>query len=208
MSHLTHCPCAGALAEGPTVVHFSGPWVSLDEDTVHRARDSLFAIAAEPGRAPVLLDLGNVRHVSSAALGALVSLHRGLLAAGRRLTIYNLSPEVYEVFALACLDRALDLRPADPDGNPAGEGRLPEPGTGVLVVDDEPAVRSLLEVGLRREGLQVWSAAGGRQAVELYREHPGAIGVALLDVLMPGMETARRPWPCCGNSARPSAGAS
>jgi anti-anti-sigma factor len=179
---------AVALAEPATVVHFTGAMVSLDEHTIHRVRDSLFAVASEPGRSSVLLDFGNVRHVSSVALATLVSLHRGLLAAGRRLTVYNLGPEVYEAFALPGLDNFLDLRPAEQDGKPPGEGRPPEPEAGVLVVDDEPAVRSLLEVVLRREGLQAWSAAGGRQAVELCRAHPGTFGVALLDVLMPEMD--------------------
>src|SRR5262249_58644609 len=101
---------------------------------------------------------------------------------------YNLSREVYEVFALSSLDKFLDLRPAEPGGGPADEGCPPGPGAGVLVVDDEPAVRSLLELGLRHAGFRVWSAAGGKQAVELCRADPGAVGVALLDVLMPEMD--------------------
>jgi anti-anti-sigma factor len=163
------------------VIHFTGPRVCLDESTAFRAREDLFAIAGEPSHSPLLLDFGNVRYVSSAALGALVCLHKGLLAAGRRLTIYDLGPEVYEVFAATGLDRLLCLRPADV--------RRPPPAcAGVLVADDEPVVRYLLEVVLRREGLQVWSAADGGQAVELYRSHPGAVGVVLLDVLMPGTD--------------------
>jgi anti-sigma B factor antagonist len=143
------------------VVHFTGARVSLDEDTVHHSRDPLFAIAGEPSHSPLLLDFANVRHVSSAALGTLVSLHRGLRAAGRRLTICNVRPEVHEAFAVTHLDRFLDLRPAPPEGSPADQGCPPGAGAGVLVVDDEPAVRYLLEVVLRREGLQVWPAAGG-----------------------------------------------
>jgi anti-anti-sigma factor len=188
MSHLTHRPCAGAPTEGPTVVHFTGPRVSLDEEAIRRARDPLFAIAFEPGHSPLFLDFVNVRHVSSAALGTLVALHRALLAAGRRLTVCNLRPEVRQVFAAARLDSFLDLRPTEPGGSPADEGYTPAPGPGVLVADDELAVRCLLEVVLRREGLQVWTAADGGRAVELYRSHAAAIGVVLLDVLMPGMD--------------------
>ena len=188
MSPTTYPAGAEAPAEPPTVVHFTGAAVSLDEGAVQHSRDSLFAVAGVPGRSPLHLDFGNVCHVSSAALGTLVALHRGLLAAGRRLTIYNLGPEVYEAFASTRLDRFLDLRPAGP-GDSAGDGGRPAgPGAGALVVDDEPAVRSVLEAVLRREGLQVWSAAGGRQAAELCRAHPGAVGVALLDVRMPEMD--------------------
>jgi len=58
---------------------------------------------------------------------------------------------------------------------------------GVLVADDEAHVRALLDAVLRRAGMRVWLAAGGGEAVELLREHGGAIDVALLDVRMPGL---------------------
>jgi anti-anti-sigma factor len=184
MSPFPHRPCAEAPAEDATVVRFTGARVSLDDNTIYLARDSLFAIAAEQNRSPLLLDFGNVHSVSSAALGTLVALHRGLLAAGRRLTFRNLNPEVYEVFAVTRLDRLLDLRPAEPDGPVAEDARPP----GVLVADDEPALRVLLGTALGRAGLRVWSAADGAEAVELYRANPGEIGVALLDVAMPRMD--------------------
>src|SRR5207253_1417370 len=62
---------------------------------------------------------------------------------------------------------------------------------GVLVVDDEPAVRTLLQLSLGHHGFTVWSAAGGKAAVELYRQHQAEIAVALLDVQMPGLDG---PW--------------
>ena len=64
------------------------------------------------------------------------------------------------------------------------EGALP----GVLVVDDEAAVRSVLEAWLQRDGFEVWSATHGHQAIELFRRHLAEISVVLLDVLMPGMD--------------------
>jgi CheY-like chemotaxis protein len=62
---------------------------------------------------------------------------------------------------------------------------------GVLVVDDDPQVRRLLELALSRCGLTVWSAGNGWEAAELYRQHRDAIAVALLDVQMPGLDG---PW--------------
>ena len=59
---------------------------------------------------------------------------------------------------------------------------------GVLIADDEAAVRSVLEAWLRREGFAVWSASHGQQAVELYRRHRDVIAAVLLDVRMPGMD--------------------
>ncbi len=62
---------------------------------------------------------------------------------------------------------------------------------GVLVVDDEPQVRRLLELALTRHGLMVWTAADGRAAAEIYRQHQDRIQVVLLDVQMPGLDG---PW--------------
>jgi CheY-like chemotaxis protein len=57
--------------------------------------------------------------------------------------------------------------------------------SGILVVDDEMAIRSMLEVALRQQGLAVWSASNGREALDLYQHHLKAVQVILLDVRMP-----------------------
>jgi CheY-like chemotaxis protein len=70
------------------------------------------------------------------------------------------------------------------------ETALGQPGRkqGVLVVDDEPAVRKLLQLSLERQGFAVWLAADGRQALELYERHRDRVDVVLLDVRMPGLD--------------------
>jgi anti-sigma B factor antagonist len=173
----------GNAAGGVTVVHLTGSHTSLDEATVLRVGDRLLALADEPGRSDLLLDLGNVEFVSSTALGTLIRLHKKLAAGGRHLTIANLSPQVREVFAVTRLDTYLDLRRAGEATGPAD--RLPG---GLLVVDDEPVIRCLLAARLRREGFHVWLADHGRQAVELYRRHCPETAAVLLDVHMPEMD--------------------
>jgi len=59
---------------------------------------------------------------------------------------------------------------------------------GVLVVDDEPAIRVLLEIALGRHGFSVRTAGSGQEAVELYRRHQDSVGLVLLDVQMPGLD--------------------
>ena len=56
----------------------------------------------------------------------------------------------------------------------------------ILVVDDDPAVTSLLRRGFTYEGYQVDTAASGPEALELARERPPALVV--LDIMMPGMD--------------------
>ena len=57
----------------------------------------------------------------------------------------------------------------------------------VLVVDDEPAVRHLASLMLRRAGYSVIEAPGAAEAERLAAEHSGAIDVLLTDIIMPGM---------------------
>jgi CheY-like chemotaxis protein len=65
---------------------------------------------------------------------------------------------------------------------------LPSHPTGVLVVDDDDSVRAMLVQALPYFGLRAWAAAGGEEALALYRAHAREIGAALLDVLMPGQD--------------------
>ena len=62
---------------------------------------------------------------------------------------------------------------------------LPSVGT-VLVIDDEAAVRDLMQRFLTKEGFRVVTAAGGEEGLRRARElRPDAI---TLDVMMPGMD--------------------
>jgi signal transduction histidine kinase/DNA-binding response OmpR family regulator len=74
---------------------------------------------------------------------------------------------------------------AAPSGAPVAE--MPPAGAEtVLVIDDDPAVRELMQRFLRREGFAVVVAASGEEGLRLAREvKPRAI---TLDVMMPGMD--------------------
>jgi two-component system, OmpR family, response regulator len=90
--------------------------------------------------------------------------------------------------------RPLNRKPIDPlaEGSPAAEGeRTARPlreKPGVLVVDDEHLVRVMVQLGLERNGFDVWLAPDGREAIRLYRKHRDRIAVVLLDVRMPGLD--------------------
>lgn len=55
----------------------------------------------------------------------------------------------------------------------------------ILVVDDDPSHRSLLQRALGYEGYMVLTAEGGREGLELVRRVP--LDLILLDVMMPDM---------------------
>ncbi len=70
----------------------------------------------------------------------------------------------------------------------AGDTPVPARKYGILAVDDDEGVRGVLGIGLRQLGFAVWLAAGGSEALDLYRRHHEAIDVVLLDVRMPGTD--------------------
>lgn len=61
----------------------------------------------------------------------------------------------------------------------------------VLVVDDEPVMRRVLQIILSRMGFDVLLAADGTEAVRIYRRHRDGVALVLLDVNMPGPDGPR-----------------
>ena len=62
----------------------------------------------------------------------------------------------------------------------------PSAGSAVLIVDDEPGMRKMLEFTLRQQGWEVASAADGPKALELLGRR--IFQLMLSDVNMPGMD--------------------
>ncbi|MBL8797063.1 MAG: response regulator [Planctomycetia bacterium] len=80
-----------------------------------------------------------------------------------------------------CEDVALSIEPGVP-----GPGQPRRPG--VLIVDDEAGIRSLLTLYLAEQGFSVWEAATGAQAVAVLDSQRTHIDLVLLDVVMPGLD--------------------
>jgi CheY-like chemotaxis protein len=60
-------------------------------------------------------------------------------------------------------------------------------GCTVLLVEDEPSVRTVLALQLQNLGFTVLAAANGCEAVEQFQRHAGAIHLVLCDLVMPLM---------------------
>ena len=58
----------------------------------------------------------------------------------------------------------------------------------ILIADDDEFVRTTLDLGLRQAGFRPLLAAGGREAVALFRRHQDEVRAVLLDVTMPGLD--------------------
>lgn len=58
----------------------------------------------------------------------------------------------------------------------------------LLIVENEPAIRHLLQVALQKNGYSVLTAESGRKALELVRDHTGTIDLLITDVMMEDMD--------------------
>ena len=58
----------------------------------------------------------------------------------------------------------------------------------ILVCEDEDSIRDFVVINLRRAGYDVVDVASGEDAVEVYKTQNGNFDVALLDIMMPGMD--------------------
>lgn len=58
----------------------------------------------------------------------------------------------------------------------------------ILIVEDEVAIREFEAINLKRVGYETVEAGSGEEALEIYDSDPEGFDIALLDVMMPGMD--------------------
>ena len=56
----------------------------------------------------------------------------------------------------------------------------------VLVIDDEPQIRSLLRLILERDGFEVEEASDGMEGIKIYRQNP--VDLIISDLIMPNKD--------------------
>ena len=61
----------------------------------------------------------------------------------------------------------------------------------VLLVEDEAALRGLARQVLAKQGYQIFEAASGAEALEVWEQHAGSFDLLLTDMVMPGGMTGR-----------------
>lgn len=58
----------------------------------------------------------------------------------------------------------------------------------ILVCEDETSIREFVVINLKRSGYDVIEAGSGEEALAKYDEEPDSVDIALLDIMLPGMD--------------------
>ena len=91
----------------------------LDEMNIMKIGDRLNALAAESGKPKMVLDFTHVGHMSSSALGMLITLHKRIRERDGLLRLCCIQPSIYEVFVITRLNEIFQIyrtRPEALDG--------------------------------------------------------------------------------------------
>ena len=137
----------------------------MDEATLARIFEPFFTTK----------DVGQGTGLGLATVYAIIKHHQGII----RVDSQPGQGTTFHIF-LPVSAKAAVAEPTRDDAVLRGSGT-------VLLVDDEDGIRLVAGRILEQLGYQVLSAAGGLQALEIYRRERDRIDLVILDMLMPGM---------------------
>lgn len=81
----------------------------LDEANIQLIGEELTHIVESGPRPKLLISFTNVDHLSSAALGTLITVNNKIRAASGQLKLSDIDPQIYEVFVITKLNKLFDI---------------------------------------------------------------------------------------------------
>jgi len=87
----------------------------LEEMLITQIGEELTQLAASEPAPKLLLDFKNVQHLSSAALGMLITLNKQLAERKGHLVLANINPQIYEVFKITRLNKLFNIQSTTED---------------------------------------------------------------------------------------------
>jgi len=82
----------------------------LDEVSILHISEQLNSLIVDASAPRLVVDFTNVDHLSSSALGMLITLHNCVREKAGRLVLCNIQPGIYEVFAITRLNDIFTIR--------------------------------------------------------------------------------------------------
>lgn len=84
----------------------------LEEASIQQIGEQVGALVDGSDAAPspkILLDFTNVEHLSSAALGTLITINNAVKKQSGQLRLSNIDPQIYEVFVITKLNKLFQI---------------------------------------------------------------------------------------------------
>ncbi len=81
----------------------------LDEANIQQIGDEISALIDGSTMPKLLINFANVDHLSSAALGTLITINNKMKGRKGQLRLANIDPQIYEVFKITKLDKLFSI---------------------------------------------------------------------------------------------------
>ena len=81
----------------------------LDESNIQQIADEMCSVVDEETTPKVMIRFGNVEHLSSAALGALITVNNRVKGKDGTLCLSEIDAQIREVFAITKLDKIFPI---------------------------------------------------------------------------------------------------
>jgi anti-sigma B factor antagonist len=92
------------------IVEFTNSKI-IDELNIAEIGQTLTSVIDEAANPKLLLDFGQVDHLSSAALGMLINANGRIKSRNGQLRLANIKPQIYEVFKITQLNKLFYIHP-------------------------------------------------------------------------------------------------
>lgn len=104
----------GALEGGIRRVEFVDRNI-LDEASIQQIGDEITSLIDSTPSPKLLISFANVDHLSSAALGTLITVHNKVKQARGQLRLSNIDPQILEVFMITKLHKLFEIHETEQD---------------------------------------------------------------------------------------------
>ena len=81
----------------------------LEEQRIKELEEEIMLVVEQAKRENMMLDFCNVKFMTSAFLGLLVKIHKGVCKRGGHLKLRHIDPRICKVFEITQLDRVFDI---------------------------------------------------------------------------------------------------
>jgi anti-sigma B factor antagonist len=96
--------------QGVSIVEFADRRI-LDEMCILEIQEELEKLVQEKAGGNVVLSFKSVEHLSSAALGMLITLKNRVEEQNGKLKLSDINPQIFEVFKITRLNKMFDIHP-------------------------------------------------------------------------------------------------